>query len=180
MPSIPKRIRYFVAVEGESEQSFVRWLQYLADAELHIHLDTYPLGGGGFASMLEKTVNEHKKRAGRHGTYKNRFLIIDADRANSNDWPLDQLRAEAHTHHIKVIVQRPNHEGLLYRIISHEVHDIPVANAAQARLRRHWEHYEKPADAAQLRRHLNFDALIKVADVDPDVETLLRGIGLIR
>jgi hypothetical protein len=32
---IKKRTRFFVAVEGESEQSFLVWLQVLAQGELH-------------------------------------------------------------------------------------------------------------------------------------------------
>ena len=43
--TIKKRVRFFVAVEGESEQSFLVWLQVLAQKELHIHLDDVLLGG---------------------------------------------------------------------------------------------------------------------------------------
>jgi hypothetical protein len=46
--SIIRRARFFLAVEGESEQSFVRWLQLLSDEKVPVHLDSYPLGGGGF------------------------------------------------------------------------------------------------------------------------------------
>ena len=37
---IKKRARFFVAVEGESEQSFVKWLQSLSEEKnLHIELN---------------------------------------------------------------------------------------------------------------------------------------------
>lgn len=50
---IQQRTRYFLAVEGESEQSFIKWLQNLADQNgLHVHLDCQPLGGGGYEMML--------------------------------------------------------------------------------------------------------------------------------
>ena len=60
--TIKKRARFFVAVEGESEQSFLVWLQVLAQKELHIHLDNVLLGGGGFKSMLEKARQQHARR----------------------------------------------------------------------------------------------------------------------
>jgi hypothetical protein len=70
------RARFFVAVEGESEQSFVTWLQRLSDKELHIHLDSVLLGGGGFKSMLEYAAREHKRRCKTSGVYQERFLVV--------------------------------------------------------------------------------------------------------
>lgn len=58
--TIRKRARYFLAVEGESEQSFIAWIQMLSQDTLHIHLDAFVLDGGGFKSMLRKAVEEHK------------------------------------------------------------------------------------------------------------------------
>jgi hypothetical protein len=85
VPNIQKRRRFFLAVEGESEQAFVIWLQRLSDTELHVHLDSYPLGGGGFKSMLEKAVYLHDRNRKTKGAYKNRFLIVDGDRAARGD-----------------------------------------------------------------------------------------------
>ena len=109
------RKRFFVAVEGESEQSFVTWLQRLAEKELHIHLDGVPLGGGGFKSMLQKAVKLHKRRC-RIGVYQDRFLIVDWDRAEQGDWSIEKLRHEAARFKFAVVVQKPNHEGLLLRM----------------------------------------------------------------
>ena len=78
-PTIKKRARYFVAVEGESEQSFLAWLQMLAEKDLHIHLDDALLGGGGYNSMLAKAVQQHFRRCRINGAYQDRFLIVDAD-----------------------------------------------------------------------------------------------------
>ena len=75
--TIKKRTRFFVAVEGESEQSFLVWLQVLAQGKLHIHLDDVLLGGGGFKSMLEKAVKQHARGCKISGAYKDRFLMVD-------------------------------------------------------------------------------------------------------
>ena len=114
---IRQRARFFVAVEGQSEQSFVTWMQTLAgEMNLPIHLDSILLGGGGFSSMLERAVREHAKRVRSKGTYRSRFLLVDEDRAGHGDWPVERLREEASKHDIIVCIQRPNHEGVLYRM----------------------------------------------------------------
>jgi len=122
--TIKKRVRFFVAVEGESEQSFLVWLQVLAQKELHIHLDDVLLGGGGFKSMLDKAVQQHARRCKISGAYKDRFLIVDADRAQQGDWSIEKLKREAEKHKFIVCIQRPNHEGLLLRMMPGMERDI--------------------------------------------------------
>ncbi|HUD82781.1 MAG TPA: hypothetical protein VMQ67_04730, partial [Candidatus Saccharimonadales bacterium] len=129
------RARFFVAVEGESEQSFVKWLQALSQNELHIHLDAVPLGGGGFKSMLQKAIRLHN-RGSRIGAYHDRFLIVDGDRAKQGDWSIEELRREAAKHKIIVCVQSPNHEGLLLRMMPGMEREFPDAASAETRLKR--------------------------------------------
>lgn len=171
------RIRFFLAVEGESEQSLVRWLQTLSEKELHVHLDTFPLGGGGFKSMLEKAVRLHKRHC-RSGVYRDRFLIVDRDRAEHGDWSIDELRCEAGKHKFIVCAQNPNHEGLLLRMMPGLEHEIPDAASAKARLRARWANYEKPMNAQALGRRFSLGDLLRVARVDADLASLLKKIGL--
>lgn len=171
------RIRFFLAVEGESEQSLVRWMQSLSEKYLHIHLDAVPLGGGGFKSMLEKAVRLHKRHC-RIGVYQDRFLIVDRDRAEHGDWSIDELRREGGKHKFIVCVQNPNHEGLLLRMMPGLEHEIPDATSAKARLRSRWANYEKPMNAQALGRQFSLDDLLRVARVDTDLATLLKTIGL--
>jgi hypothetical protein len=173
------RIRFFLAVEGESEQSLVRWLQMLSENGLFVHLDSYALGGGGYRTMLENAVHEHQKRARSKGAYSDRFLIVDGDRAEGQDWSLDKLREEAAKHKFTVIAQRPNHEGLLYRMTPGKENDIPSASTAQTKLRTFWPTYQKPANAHMLNSHFTLDNLARLAGIDPDLDNLLRRIGLL-
>ena len=54
----PIRKRFFLAVEGESEQSFAKWIQELADEkDLNVHLQCDVLSGGGYSSMLRDAAN---------------------------------------------------------------------------------------------------------------------------
>ena len=171
------RVRFFIAVEGESEQSFVIWLQKLSERGLHIHLDCVPLGGGGFKSMLEKTVRAHKRRS-RMGTYKDRFLLVDADRAERGDWSIEKLKREAAKHKITVCIQNPNHEGLLLRMMPGMERHIPDPVSVRTKLRRHWPSYKKPANAHALMRQFSLDDLLRVANIDADLQNLLRKVGL--
>ena len=176
---IKSRARFFVAVEGESEQSFVKWLYELSNEEkLHIHLDGVPLGGGGFKSMLQKAVRLHQRRCRTAGAYQDRFLIVDRDRAEQGDWSIEKLRREAAKHNITVCVQSPNHEGLLLRMMSGMEHEIPDAASAETRLRSRWPDYQKPVNAHALGRRFSLEDLLRVARVDSDLETLLKMIGL--
>ena len=174
---IKTRTRFFVAVEGESEQSFVTWLQVLSQDRLHIHLDAVLLDGGGFKSMLQKAVRLHKRRS-RTGVYQGRFLIVDGDRAEQGDWPIEQLRREAAKHKIIVCVQRPKHEGLLFRMMPGMEREIPDAASANTRLKGQWANYQKPVNAHALGRKFSLDDLLRVANVDTDLETFLKKIGL--
>lgn len=57
------RTRFFMAVEGEGEQGFVKWLQMLTDnKKISIHLDTLVLNGGGYKTMLDSAITERKKK----------------------------------------------------------------------------------------------------------------------
>ncbi len=118
------RTRFFGTGEGQSEQSLSKWLQELADTQnLSLHLDYKSLEGGGYKSMYHKAIKLREKGL-RNGKYSDSFLLVDSDRSDRNDcpgdWDLTQLKAEAAKNRIQICVQYPNHEGLLFRILSSE------------------------------------------------------------
>lgn len=74
---IQQRKRIYIAVEGEGEQSFIKWLQQLCDQSgLHVHLDSQPLGGGGYKTMLSRAVHERKRK--ERSKAKHSILLVDA------------------------------------------------------------------------------------------------------
>jgi hypothetical protein len=177
--TIEIRTRYFVAVEGQSEQAFVRWLQTLSENRLNIHLDAVTLEGGGFKSMLNKAARR-LERGLRNGRYKARFLIIDGDRAEQGDWSVAALRQQAAEHRIEVVVQNPNHESLLFRMLPAMEREIPDAASAESKSKSQWPNYQKPATARDLGRQFALDDLLRVARVDSDLGNFLKKIGLMR
>ena len=179
-PRIQIRTRFFVAVEGESERSFVAWLQRLSETNLRIHLDTFPLCGGSYKTMLKAAIREHERRRGKSGAYKNCFLIVDSDRADrgDDDWPVEQLKREAAAAKFTVCLQRPNHEGLLLRMMPGMERENTDAASAKTKLKKRWPAYEKPANANALARQFSLDHLLRAASVDADLRAFLEIIGL--
>lgn len=168
-----------MAVEGESEQAFVVWLQRLAsELQLPVHLDGHLLGGGGFSSMIEKAVQKHERQAKNKGAYKAQFLIVDEDRAMDGDWTAARLREVAAENKMMLFLQRPKHEGLLYRLHDSRQNEIPTAAAAETRLKALWPTYQKPLNANALYRRFTLTDLRRLATADGDLDNLLKIIGI--
>lgn len=178
--TIPQRKRIFIAGEGESEQSFIKWLQYLSDQKgLHLHLDCQTLGGGGYKTMLERAAWERRRKERYRA--KSSILLVDSDRAERGDdgWSLLKLKQEAVKQNIKVCAQHPNLEGLLLRMLPNNERLKPSADRAHGQLCQAWAGYKKPADARTLGAKFILDDLIRVAKLDSELNEFLSIIGLI-
>jgi len=178
-PVIKPRTRFFLAVEGESERAFVRWLQAQSRAVTHIYLEPHLLDGGGFRSMLDKAEQLHDQQCRVNGPYRARFIIVDADRADSGDWSIEKLRREASRKSFILCAQRPNHEGLLLRMFSGMHREKATASAVAAQLCVRWPNYRKPANAFDLLRRFALADLVRLAEFDGEVRNLLQRIGLL-
>jgi len=174
------RIRFFVAVEGESEQSFITWLQRLSDPHLPIHLNSFLLGGGGYKTMLENAVREHKRQRKISRAFRKRFFIVDADRASHGDWPIEQLRQAPAGEDFTLCVQHPNHEGLLLRMLPGMERENTDANSATTKLKNRWRAYDKPMNAHALAGQFTLADLRRMAGHDADFKTFLEEIGLMQ
>ena len=173
---IQQRKRIYIAVEGEGEQSFIKWLQLLADQRnLYMHLDCQLLGGGGYKPMLYKAVRQRERKD--RCKAKSSILLVDSDRDERGDdgWSLSRLKEEANKQKITVCAQNPNQEGLLLRMMKAPLK--PSAGSLTEQLRRRWPDYQKPVNAQTLASKFSLDNLLHVAHVDLELETLLSVIG---
>jgi hypothetical protein len=174
---IRRRIPFFFAVEGQSERSLIKWLHDLSQKDLHVHLETYVLGGGGYKSMLAEASRALKKRVSKV-KYKECFLLVDGDRASGGDWSVEKLRKEAKKHRITVCLQKPNHEAVLVRMIPGREKETCDAASAERQLKTFWATYQKPADARLLSQQFKLEHLLRMAKHDDDFRYLLGKIGL--
>ncbi len=180
-PLRPKRKRYFVAVEGESERSFIKWIWGIADRRgLSLHLDVHLIGGGGFSSLV-KEAQRLKAAAARKGTpFKDAFLVVDSDRSDTGDWPTERVRFVSQQFGLTVCFQHPNHEGVLIRMIEGNETSNFSASSIDHQIRTVWPNYQKGQNAEKIARRYSADDLIRMAKHDEDWKKLLVSIGLIQ
>lgn len=173
------RTRIYLAVEGEGEQSFVKWLQELSEQQnLPVHLDCRLLRGGGYRSMLESAF--YYLQHGNQRKAKTAILLVDGDRGQRKDdgWSLAQLKQEAKKKSFVVIVQNPNQEGWLLRLLLQEKNLQLDINNIGRQLRRHWPNYKKSIDTYALSSKLSLNDLLRVAQLDSNLNDLLSIVGL--
>lgn len=180
-PRIPQRKRYFFAVEGESEQSFIRWIGRLAEERgLHIHLETEVIGGGGFSSLVSE-AQRLKAAAARKGTpFKDAFVVVDSDRSDTGDWPTEKVRFFSQQSGLTVCFQHPNHEGVLIRMIEGNEASNFSAASIEHQIRTVLPKYQKGQNAEKIARQYSADDLIRMAKHDEDWKKLLVSIGLMQ
>lgn len=175
---ILQRTRYFFSVEGEGEQSVIKWMQELSDQNgLRVHLDCEVLKGGGYKTMLEGAIGCRKRKERQKA--KSSVLLVDGDRAERDDgWSISRLRQEASKHKFTVCVQHPNLEGLLLRLMPGKESLQPDRANVQALLKSAWSSYKKPADARTLAGKFTLSDLLRVAKIDSELNNLLIMVGL--
>lgn len=172
------RTRFYFAVEGKGEQSFVRLLQEFCNQEgLSIHLDTQILNGGGYRAMLDAAICHRKRRKNKE---KSSILLIDEDRDQQQDdgWTLMQLRREAKKEKFQVCIQIPNQEGLFFRMFSGNQNKKPSSKTVTKQLKKIWPKYRKPVDFQMLLDKFTLDDLLRVSKEDSDIDMILKIIGL--
>jgi len=173
------RTHYFIPVEGEGEQSLIKWIQGLCDDHgLHVHLDSPSLGGGGYEPMLKKTkrYRAQKERLKAKAT----ILLVDSDRADQGDdgWSIDKLKQEAKKYQIDVCIQIPNLEGWLLRMIPGNEYLQLDNERLKEQLKKDWPNYKKPVDKRTLASKFSHSDLLRAAEYDSELNKLLEIIRL--
>jgi hypothetical protein len=173
-----QRSRIFFAGEGESEQAFGRWLHDVCDHRaLDLHLDVHLLGGGGPLSMVQ-TALRLRQRGTARGAYVYSLVLLDGDRMDHRDTRAADARRLARQHGLVLILQQPNHEGLLVRLLGGRPVGVLSPSEAAHELRRLWPGYDKPATRRELRSRLSLAHLEEAARHDREILRLLQTIRL--
>lgn len=128
-----------------------------------------------------KRARACRERGLSNGKYKGSFLLVDEDRATSgDDWSVEKLRREASSRKIDLCCQRPNFEGLLLRMMPGKERLAPDASGVASQLVSAWPTYKKPANARDLGDKYSLDDLTRIASLEPDLQVMLKSIGLIQ
>lgn len=179
-PGIPQRRPIFVGCEGESERGYAGLLQDLAaELGLRVHLNIEVLKEGDPLARIELAVRKlaHLKR--KRGTFDHKFVLLDTDQLVLSPDRARRARALAALHEITVVWQQPCFEAVLLRHLGGKEAFRPPDNpTTQAAMAQAWPQYRKPMSRLELARKIDLDAVVRAANVEPELKTLLDCIGL--
>lgn len=165
MARIRKRI--FVGCEGESERSYVRWIQDRADEMGRAwHFDSHKVGGGDPLAVVEGSIKRMKLQVRKFGPYHAMAVLLDSDllgRTPARDARIPVAAADA-----TLLYQEYDHEALLLRHFNGCDQLRPQRGRSRAALLRIWPDYKKGSDAISLGRKLDVAALQRMLNVEPD------------
>lgn len=181
-PLIPQRVPFFVGCEGESEQSYVRLLGNLAEAEgVLVHLEAVLLrpGGGDPCALVELARRKLSEKRQKRGRFFAQFILLDDDLMGK--MPLRDQRAQAIAREgrMRFVWQRTCHEALLLRHLDGCATLRPPTTAlAKAELLQRWPDYQQGMSASELEKRIGAAAVRRAAAVEPELAELLQTIGI--
>lgn len=177
-PVEPRRV-IFIGVEGKSDQSFVRFLQFCCDEkDRHLHLNVKTASGGNSVAVVKEAVRHLTRHLDRRDI-SHRLVLLDRDRHAQDVQAGRDAQVVASRSMLEIIFQKPNLEGLLLRLHpGHESRAI-AAGDSMVELRRVWPEYRKSAlTAEQLNRRFTISDLRRAASYDEELRRLLNVLGL--
>ena len=180
---IPLRRLVYIGCEGASEVSYAGLLQdLLRDADLPVHLvvEELGLGAGDPLARIEKAVRRLAHLRETRTVPAERFALLDSDQAIRDPQRAERARCVAADNNITIVWQHTCFEAVLLRHLQgcamRQPPDTPEAGRA---LLREWPDYQKPMTRTALARRLDLAAVLRAAAVEPELEILLRCLGLI-
>lgn len=180
--SIPQRTRIYVGCEGKSEEAYIALVRDIClqhRIAIHIEIDNlHPEGDPRARVEAALRRSGHKQR--NREPFAARYILLDADQlALDNDRAIQATNLAARTG-IQLIWQRPCHEALLLRHLQGHSKDQPGnTQRAKAALKKEWPEYDSPMEKRDLAKRIDFDALGRANQVEPDLMAFLSNAGLI-
>lgn len=176
-PVEPRRV-IFIGVEGESERAFVRFLERRCrDEGLHLSISIKLTRGGDSVSVIEE-AGRHLARREERREIQERLVLLDGDRIEQDQKAGRDAQAVAAKWDLQLILQIPQHEGLLLRLHrGHEERRVK-ARAALTELRKVWPEYSKPVTADDLARRFSLSDLRRAAQYEKELRRLLAVLRL--
>ncbi|MDR3753163.1 MAG: hypothetical protein P4K93_05430 [Terracidiphilus sp.] len=177
---IPQRARIYLGCEGQSEQSYGKCLNVIADTlGLPLFLDCDVLGGGDPLSLVERAIRGIHERVTKRGAFLHRAIILDTDKLGNAPERDGRVALLAQKHRIHLIWQHPCHEGFLLRHLPDQETMRPqTSELALEALKRIWPEYRKGMPAIELATWIHAQALRRAATVEADMRDFLAQIGL--
>lgn len=181
-PYIVQRRPVFIGCEGASEAGYAGLLQdLLRDASLPVHLviENLGLGAGDPLARIAVAVRRLGQLRRTRTEPAERFVLLDDDQTAADPQRAKMARRLATDNNIVIVWQRPCFEAVLLRHLPDRTTRRPPDTSEAIRaLGRDWPDYQKPMTRADLTRRINRGAVLRAAAVEPELDTLLRCLGL--
>lgn len=182
-PYIEQRRPVYIGCEGASEVSYAGFLQDLLHvAALPVHLMVRELGPGAGDPLtrVEMAVRHLTQLRRTRAAPAERFVLLDFDQAERDPQRADRAQKLAKAHNITILWQRPCFEAVLLRHVDgRSTHRPSDALGAEKALLKEWPEYAKPMTRVALAKRLDLAAVLRAAVVEPELEVLLRCLGLL-
>jgi hypothetical protein len=181
-PHIPQRRPVYIGCEGASEAGYAQFLQDLlraANQPVHLIVQDLGPGAGDPLARIEMAVRRLTRLKSNREAPNDRFVLLDDDQAQRHRQRAETAKQLARDNGIIIVWQRPCFEAVLLRHLDgRAAHRPPDTLGAEQALVRDWPDYSKPMNRLELARRLDRAAVRRAAAVEPELNTLLKCIGL--
>lgn len=180
---IPRRKRFFIGCEGESEQGYAALLKIFADdIGLAIHIEAKVISGAGDPLALAEKASAMIKQGelGSKPAYVDKFLQFDTDCIGDNPVRDEKMLQVACDANLTLIHQNICFESFLLRhFIGHE-NDRPATSAkALTRLKVVFPDYKKGMSGQDLYKQIRLEDVQRaiINQLNSDFAILLDSFG---
>jgi hypothetical protein len=181
---IPQRKRIYLGCEGESEQSYGKRLNEIADAAgLHLHFDNDVLqpGGGDPLDLVKLAIRHIKEKEAKRTSFAFRAILLDWDKWGIKPERDTQIEPLVRRNRLHLIWQKPCHESFLLRHLAGQTAKRPQnSELAMQALKKLWPEYYKGMPAIELAAKIDQNAVLRAASVESTFKDFLDQIGLTR
>lgn len=182
MAAIPPRKPFFVACEGETEESYIKLLnEFAEDIKLHIHIDRKVMEATGNPKKLVKLALNAIERHTQRDFLAAKFLILDTDQIEDKS-ERDRISKKAQKNELTLIWQDKCFESVLLRHFEGHENDSPATSKeALKKLLRVWPQYSKGMLSKDLKKRITLADIQRAAKspLNEDLRILLKALGLL-
>lgn len=184
--SIPRRRRFFIGCEGESERGYAALLQMFAEnigLAIHIDANVVPRAGDPLALAERASAMIIQGERGSKPAYVDKFLQFDTDCIGDKPERDEKMLRVACDASLTLIRQNICFESFLLRhFIGHE-NDSPATSAnALSKLKIVFPNYKKGMSGQDLSKQVCFEDTQRVSanHLNSDFSVLLGSLGFPR
>jgi hypothetical protein len=147
---------------------------------ISIHLDAHTLNrtGANPEVLIKEAIRIMERQARAHEPFEFAAVFLDADVLEADANRKQRALKSAREASLHLIVQHPDHEGLLLRHLPGCDQRRPGQGQSLNSLAKEWPGYQKPMSRRELGRKLGVEDIKRACGVERELAQFLRRLGL--